>query len=125
MELQLNPESLGKINLSVVAKDGIMTAHFTAQNEMVKEAIESQIQILKDNLNNQGLKVESIEVTVSNFSFGQSSQTSDGSEKGQQNSSRNRNFDSGESDVYTNPNDETVQMAGTLEESGSSIDYTA
>ena len=125
MELQLNPESLGKINLSVVAKDGIMTAHFTAQNEMVKEAIESQIQILKDNLNNQRLKVESIEVTVSNFSFGQSNQTSDGSEKGQQNSSRNRNFDSGESDVYTNPNDETGQMAGTLEESGSSIDYTA
>lgn len=125
MELQLNPESLGKINLSVVAKDGIMTAHFTAQNEMVKEAIESQIQILKDNLNNQGLKVESIEVTVSNFSFEQSNQTTYGNEKGQQNSSRNRNFDSGESDVYTNPNDETGQMAGTLEESGSSIDYTA
>lgn len=125
MELQLNPESLGKINLSVVAKDGIMTAHFTAQNEMVKEAIESQIQILKDNLNNQGLKVESIEVTVSNFSFEQSNQTSDGNEKGRQSSSGNHNLDSADSDVYTNPNDETAQMAGTLEESGSSIDYTA
>ncbi len=125
MELQLNPESLGKINLSVVAKDGIMTAHFTAQNEMVKEAIESQIQILKDNLNNQGLKVESIEVTVSNFSFEQSNQASDGNEKGRQSSSGNRNLDSADSDVYTNPNDETAQLAGTLEESGSSIDYTA
>lgn len=125
MELQLNPESLGKINLSVVAKDGIMTAHFTAQNEMVKEVIESQIQILKDNLNNQGLKVESIEVMVSNFSFEQSNQATGGNEKGQQNSSRNRNLSGEESDNYTNPNEETGQLAGTLEQSGSSIDYTA
>lgn len=125
MELQLNPESLGKINLSVVAKDGIMTAHFTAQNEIVKEAIESQIQVLKDNLNNQGLKVESIEVTVSNFSFEQSNQASGGDEKGQQGQSRNRNFDSGEPDIYPNADEETDQDIGLMEQSGSSIDYTA
>ena len=43
MEIQLNPENLGKINLTVVAKDGMITAQLTAQNEAVKNAIENQI----------------------------------------------------------------------------------
>lgn len=91
MELQLNPENLGKVNLSVVYKDGVMTAHFTAQNEAVKEAIESQIQFLKDNLSNQGLKVESVEVTVSNFAFDDQTSADTGKES-KQPGQRNRNF---------------------------------
>ncbi len=125
MELTLNPESLGKINLSVVAKDGIMTAHFTAQNELAKEAIESQMQVLKENLNNQGLKVESIEVTVSNFSFDQSSQTSGGNEKEPQSRSRSRNLSEPEPDIYANQGVNEIQDAALAEQSGSSIDYTA
>ncbi len=125
MELQLNPENLGKINLSVIAKDGIMTAHFTAQNELAKEAIESQMQFLKDNLNNQGLKVESIEVTVSNFSFDQSNQTPGGSEKGQQNHSQNHNLNLVEADQSVNSNDSETQDIGLMNQTGSSIDYTA
>ena len=125
MEIQLNPESLGRINLSVVAKDGIMTAHFTAQNELAKEAIESQMQVLKDNLNNQGLKVESIEVTVSNFSFDQSNQASAGSEKGQQNHSQNRNLNSGEADQFANTNENDPLDMLRPDQTGSSIDYTA
>ncbi len=125
MELQLNPESLGKINLSVVAKDGIMTAHFTAQNELTKEAIESQMQVLKDNLNNQGLKVETIEVTVSNFSFDQSSMASGGNENGQQNRSANRNLNVPEADIYSDLGGNEIQDIDLPGQSGSSIDYTA
>jgi len=69
MKIQLNPENLGKINLSVVAKDGVITAQITAENEAVKKAIENQLSVLKENLNNQGIKVEAVEVTIASHSF--------------------------------------------------------
>lgn len=75
MELRLNPENLGRVNLAVTSKEGILTAKFTVQNSVAKEAIESQMQILKDNLNHQGVKVEAIEVTVSNFTFSEGNET--------------------------------------------------
>ena len=48
LELQLNPESLGKVNVTVSAKEGILTAQIVAQTEIAKEAIESQISVLKE-----------------------------------------------------------------------------
>ena len=36
---------------------------------MAKEALESQLVVLRENLESQGLKVESVEVNVSNFGF--------------------------------------------------------
>ena len=50
LEMSLNPESLGKVNLNITSKDGVMTAQITTQNEVSKEALESQLQILKDNI---------------------------------------------------------------------------
>lgn len=69
MELQLNPESLGRVNLNVTSNNGTATATLTVQNQMAKEALESQIAVLKENLESQGLKVESVEVNVSDFGF--------------------------------------------------------
>lgn len=69
MELLLNPESLGKINMTISVKEGVVTAALAAQNEAAKQAIESQLVILKENLNNQGLKVEAVEVTVESHAF--------------------------------------------------------
>ena len=43
MELMLNPEKLGKLGLSVTAKEGVMTASFIVESEMAKHAIESQV----------------------------------------------------------------------------------
>lgn len=123
MELQLNPESLGKINLSLVSKDGVMTAHFTTQNEVTKEAIESQMQILKDNLNSQGLKVESIEVTVSNFEFGQNSQAF--ANDNQSNNSQNRGFIQFDEDLESPKNEDITLINDLMEQMGSSVSYTA
>ena len=50
LEMSLNPESLGKVNLNITSKDGVMTAQITTQNEISKEALESQLQILKENI---------------------------------------------------------------------------
>lgn len=77
MELQLNPEHLGKVQLTLTSKEGLMTAQFTTQTQMAKEAIESQMQVLKQNLENQGVRVEAIEVNVSNFSFSGSNEAGD------------------------------------------------
>ena len=71
MELQLNPEDLGKIHLELVSKNGVITASITAETQMAKEAIESQMIVLKENLINQGVKVEEIEVTIATHQFEQ------------------------------------------------------
>ena len=71
LELQLNPEHLGRVHLTITEKEGMMTAQFTTQTEVAKEAIESQMSMLRESLQNQGIKVEAMEVTVSNFSFDQ------------------------------------------------------
>jgi len=69
MEIQLNPEHLGKVELEVSTKNGELSARLNVQNDQVKEAVESQMQVLRDTLEAQGLKVENIEVTVAEFGF--------------------------------------------------------
>ncbi len=69
MELQLNPASLGTVNINITSKAGVITAQFLTQNETVKAAIESQIVQLKNSFEEQGLKVEAVEVTVASHSF--------------------------------------------------------
>ena len=64
MEMQLNPHNLGKVHVSIVTRAGQMTAHFLVESEMAREALESQLTSLRDNLSNQGLRVDAIEVTI-------------------------------------------------------------
>ena len=72
MELQLNPENLGKVNLQVTSKEGAVTAQLFVQNETVKAMIESQLMVLREAMNEQGVKVEAVEVTVETGQFGRS-----------------------------------------------------
>ena len=76
MEMQLNPENLGKVMLNVSTKNGEVTAQLTVENEAVKAAVESQLVQLKESLNNQGLKVEAVEVSVETRSFERQEQES-------------------------------------------------
>ncbi|NLL80138.1 MAG: hypothetical protein GX234_10210 [Clostridiales bacterium] len=69
MEIQLHPASLGNIHIQIAAKEGVITAQITAQNEAVKTALESQIVQLKESLNEQGIKVEAVEVTIASHEF--------------------------------------------------------
>lgn len=69
VELQLHPASLGTLNIAVTAKNGIVTAQFTAQDEAVKTLLENQVAELRSRLDEQGVKVEAIEVTVSSHEF--------------------------------------------------------
>lgn len=81
IEMQLNPENLGKLHLTVTAKDGIMTAQITAQDEAVRKVIESQIAVLKENFNNQGLKVDAVEVMVESHAFENGQEMADGEQQ--------------------------------------------
>jgi len=88
LEMNLTPESLGKVNLTIHSRDGVMTARFVVENELSKEAIESQLGLLRESLNQQGIKVEAIEVTVSAYAFDQNSSNA---EENQSDSRKNNN----------------------------------
>ena len=128
MELQLNPESLGRVNLTVASKNGVLTASFTAENQISKEAIESQVQMLKDNLNNQGIKVEAIEVNVSQFGFRQNTESgadAQGQSKQQKKTGTRRiNLDSF-NEESADISEEEALAARVLRDNGGSVDYTA
>ncbi len=126
MEIQLNPEHLGKINLQVVAKDGVLSAQFTAQTQIAKEAIESQIVTLKENLNNQGLKVEAIEVTIGTSGFDQSNQANSSNQGESKQSKRKLSMEQINALIGDDDLTEEEKIAvDIMRQNGSSIDYTA
>ncbi len=71
LDMQLNPESLGTLHVKVAAKEGVVTAQFTTQNEDVKAVIQSQIAELTQRLESDGVKIEAVEVTVESGAFDQ------------------------------------------------------
>jgi len=105
MELQLNPESLGKVTLLVSAKEGVMTAQMMTQNQVAKEAIESQIGSLYETLQQQGLKVDAIEVTVAGFGFNMNKETN--SQQQEQQNSKKSVF-STDDDVFNSADDQDL-----------------
>ena len=128
LEMQLNPERLGKMLLTVNSRDGVMTASITVQNAEAKAALESQMITLRENLEQKNLKVEAVEVSVSDFAFSQSGQTDTGDQKNfrQGNGKRSRfRFDSDEEE--TDNQEETAQSVrlSIMPDSGSSVDFTA
>lgn len=125
MEIQLTPEHLGKINLNVATRNGVITATITAQNESVKAAIENQVIQLKESMNNQGLKVENVEVTVASHEFNMNYDNNGDSQNmgnGKNNSSRRfRTEEELASDETAAENTERQIM----EANGNSVSYTA
>jgi len=91
LEMQLHPASLGTVGVKIASNAGVITAQFTAQNETVRAAIESQIVELKENMRLQGIKVEAIEVNVESQAFDSKLwQGKDENQTGEQGSKKNR-----------------------------------
>lgn len=129
VEMQLNPESLGKVLLTVSMKEGMMTANFTVQTEETRMAIESQMYQLRESLEQKELKVDAVEVTVSDFSFTQTGQDQADHKNMEQGDGKSRRFrfDSEESEedtVSTDAEAERVRRS-VMRDNGSSIDFTA
>ena len=124
MELQLTPENLGKINLTVVAKDGQITASITAQNDLVKAVIESQLIQLKETLANQGLKVTDVEVTVANQEFNRNFDDNNGNAK-EQKSNAHKKFRGIEELSEVGSDFEESVIDKIIENEGSSVNFRA
>lgn len=124
MELQLTPENLGKINLTVVAKDGQITASITAQNDLVKAVIESQLIQLKETLANQGLKVTDVEVTVANQEFNRNFDDNNGNAK-EQKSNAHKKFRGIDELSDAGSDFEESVIDRIIESEGSSVNFRA
>lgn len=121
MELQLNPESLGRVNLNVTSNNGVATATLTVQNQVAKEALESQITVLKENLENHGLKVDSVEVNVSEFGFKNQEDSNNNQFRQKKTAGRRFRFD-----VANDTEEETAaEVAEARQDGDSVVDYTA
>lgn len=80
--VQLKPESLGKISLRVIQERGEVTARFVAENEQVKSILESNMQLLRDSLQKNGVSVQSLSVSVGQRDSGEAS-GNDGEQRGE------------------------------------------
>lgn len=129
MTMQLNPENLGKVNLSIVAKEGHITAQFVTETEVARQALESQIQQLRDTLGEQGLKVDKVEVSVSDFSFAQQNNTNAEEQKEQQRSEHakqvHRNLNLSSLEEVTDLTEEEELAVKIMRSNGNQIDFTA
>lgn len=129
MEIQLHPQSLGNINIQIASREGVISAQITAQNESVKAVIESQVMQLKENLNEQGLKVEAVEVTVASHQFersmDQKNRQDTTGEESKKKSPRKINLDSLE-EIGQEELEESDKIAvDMMHKSGNTFDYTA
>ncbi|MDE5598482.1 MAG: flagellar hook-length control protein FliK [Lachnospiraceae bacterium] len=130
LELQLHPASLGNVHVQIASKDGMLTAQFTAQNEVVKAAIESQLIQLKTQFEEQGIKVDSVEVTVGNYQFEQNfsgNEEHPGERQGTgKKALRNINMNDIDLDDIPEDMDDSERIAAEMmANSGNTVDYTA
>ena len=129
MEMQLNPEHLGKLLLNVSSKNGVMTAVFSVQSEEAKAALESQMYTLRENLELRELKVDAVEVNVSDFDFSHSDQTMSGDQsKADNGNGKQMKFDfddeASSEKMISNEEKEAVRKQ-VMRDNGSQIDFTA
>ncbi len=131
MEMQLNPENLGKLMLSVTAKNGVVSAQIYTQNEAVKEALEQQIVTLKQEMNQAGVKVDAVEVAVGSHEFERNleqnaQQEERQAEEQEKASGRTRHINLNSLDELGGMmTEEESLVAQMMAEQGNSVDFTA
>lgn len=130
LEMQLHPASLGTVNVQIVARGGSITAQFTTQNEAVRAAVESQIVELKQQFEEQGIKVDKVEVAVASHQdsqqFSQSGEEAQRDQKSQSGRTMRRlNLD--ELDAEDAPEMEESEKIAVemMRANGGTVDYTA
>ncbi len=64
MEVNLQPEHLGKLQLKISMENQVVTAHFLAESERVKEIIETNLNQLRQKLYEAGLQIDQLQVNL-------------------------------------------------------------
>lgn len=122
MEMQLYPEHLGKVVVQMVTRDGHITAQIIAETEATKNALESQLTLLKENLNNQGVKIENVQVTIASHAFEQNMQGERGHEQKSGNGNKGRRAGRILEEGFVN---DSREEPGIMEARGNTVSYSA
>ena len=133
MEMQLHPASLGTVNMHIASTGGVVTAHIVVENEAVRAALESQLITLQQTFEEQGQKVEAVEVSVANYDLnrGGSSETGgDGRDRGTSGTGRvgarrRINLNDLDEEGLEELSEDEKLTADMMARSGNSVDYTA
>ena len=133
IEMQLNPENLGKVYLHIAAtKEGNITAELAVSSETVKTALEAQIADLRTSLNQQGIKVDAVEVTIASHEFERnleqnaSGEEQQGSQREESGRTAGRRLFRGELDELSGlMNEEETLAAQIMKDHGNTMDVTA
>ncbi len=131
--MQLNPEHLGKLLVSVSTVAGEVTTKIVTETEAAKEALMSNLNAMRESLEEQGIKVADVEVTVESHAFEQNLQE-DGSREQEQlaeelkqhNQRRNLNLNELTLDDLSGlMSEEDMIVARMMKDSGNVLDVTA
>ena len=76
MIIQLKPEHLGELTFKVSVENGIVSASFHSNNPEVRNIIESSLYQLKQEMSNQGLKIDNVGVYAGLGQFSSNDQQS-------------------------------------------------
>ena len=129
IEMQLNPENLGKLYINVTEKNSEITARIAVSNEAVKNALESQMATLRENLQDADIRVNDVEITIATHEFERNLEQNAGNENGRHNgqqythqSSNNGGNGSGQNETAS---DEARLTAQIMRDNGNSVDFMA
>ncbi len=132
MEMQLHPASLGTVNMNIASTNGVVTAHILVESEAVKAALESQLITLQQTFDEQGMKVEAVEVAVANYDLNKGTDSNAGEDAQKQNTSAGRingrrriNLNDLDEEELEELSEEEAISADMMARSGNSVDYTA
>ena len=126
LEMQLHPASLGTLHVQIASRGGIVTANFITENEAVKTALESQMLQLREQFEEQGVKVEAIEVTVQTHEFEQNLEQGRGrSQQEGEKRGRSRRFRMNRVSVMSAAESDDAAAADRIAADGSTVSYTA
>lgn len=126
LEMQLHPASLGTLRVQIDSSAGVLTAHFITQNESVKAALESQMVQLQESFEEQGVKVQAIEVTVQTHEFEQNLEQGRGrDQQTPEKKNRTRRIQLNDTLTMENMEAEDALAADMMAANGNTVDYTA
>ena len=123
MEIQLHPASLGKVSVQINATATQASARLIVETQAAKEALESGMIRLQEAFEEKGIKVESVEVTVSNFDLMMKQDDNDQSQTDEGSGRRNGSSSNSSGETQTEPVDN--QTEASRRDINSTVDYTA
>lgn len=64
VKMELHPESLGHLKIEIKVEGGVVRANILTENAMVRDAIDSNLPMLKSSLESHGLRIDQLSVGV-------------------------------------------------------------